>query len=67
MQPHCCVSFVSVFVEPTKMDSARIDVSPYGETMDDIGLEHPQKTLGKHRWAWLVVRRVVQIGVKFGG
>ncbi len=39
MQPQCCVSFVSVFLEPTKKDSAKIDVSPYGEPMDDIGLE----------------------------
>ena len=38
MQPQCCVSFVSVRDEPTKKDSAKIDVSPYGEPVDDIGL-----------------------------
>lgn len=37
MQPQCCVSFVSVRDEPTKKDFAKIDVSPYGEPVDDIG------------------------------
>jgi hypothetical protein len=39
MQPLCGVRFVSVLGEPTKKDFAKNDVSPYGERVDDIGLE----------------------------
>ena len=45
MQTQCWVSFVSVFPESTKKDSAKIDVSPYGEPVDDIGLEPTTSTM----------------------
>jgi len=45
MQPPCCVRFVPVLGEPTKKDFAKIDVSPYGERVDDIGLEPTTSTM----------------------
>ena len=40
---------MSVFPQPTKKDSVKIDVSPYGEPVDDIGLETNVGTAALHR------------------